>query len=299
MRAVTPSRKRIHLSRHTQSKKAANKKPCNPRKTSWKRPPLISSEGASHQGLAPEPRAPEPRVSNKSKLVSLRALRIRILRKQEQSPADVKKKKENANLSQKAILEQHFRAHRERPSQEEYRAIARQISGLDGGKSFDGRAVEIWFSNRRARPATKTKKMTIGEAGHSLQAEESGKECKDNNVSGQERELDWKRDWERFFHYSDDQDSGDADDSGNSSSEASMLVSGKLMSEVDGGKRINGGKRKRDESLSSSEASMVVSGNLMSEAAVGPHRSTNDALQSLRHCLPLKRCPQVPLRNMM
>ena len=62
-----------------------------------------------------------------------------------------------------------------------------------------------------------------------------------------------------------DQDSGDADDGGNSLSQASI----------------------------------AESRNWRSQAAVGPDRVTNDASQIRHHHLLLKRCPQVPLRNGM
>jgi hypothetical protein len=67
------------------------------------------------------------------------------------APALGEKKKENANPSQKIALERHFLAGPERRSYEEYDAIARKGSGLDGGKAFDYKQVEQWFHNRRYR----------------------------------------------------------------------------------------------------------------------------------------------------
>ena len=67
------------------------------------------------------------------------------------APAFCEKKKMNANPSQKMVLERHFEACPERRSYEEYAAIAREVSGLDGGKAFDYKNVETWFLNRRYR----------------------------------------------------------------------------------------------------------------------------------------------------
>ena len=72
-------------------------------------------------------------------------------------------RKQSANASQKYILNQHYLAGQAKRSPEDYEAIARSVSGLNGGKIFNYKSVENWFTNRRNRgPPIFKAKFRIG-----------------------------------------------------------------------------------------------------------------------------------------